>query len=292
MKTLLITLQKGGVGKSATATQFARYLRNLELRVLVIELDDQRNATNALARGAKPFTSMGITSSEMLNGATAVPDGSGQQFLVADSPVKRIAAAESEKYSTCASNLIKFIEAMDGHFDICLIDTPPADSILVTMPLMAADYVLSPIELAQECIEGMSNTLTGERGILKIKQIREQQNMKPIVFLGFLPNIVEKNARQKRALEDVRANPRLARYFAKDATGKVMLIPKREAIAKAQQDGKALFEMVKESSSAKQAWSEVAPVFQELTEQMGLFITAFDQTLESITSDPTGGENA
>lgn len=292
MKTLLITLQKGGVGKSATTTQYARYLRNLGLRVLVIELDDQRNASNALSRGLNPFSTMGITSSEMLNGGVATPDGSGQQFLVADSPVKRIPAAEAEKYSSCASNLLKFVESMDGHFDICLIDTPPADSILVTMPLMVADFVLSPIELAQECIEGMTNTLTGERGVMKIKLIREQQKMKPLTFLGFLPNLVEKNARQKRALEEVLKDPRLARFFAKDGAGKAMLIPKREAIAKAQEEGKALFEMVRESSSARQAWSEVSPVFQELTDQMGLVATAFDHALESIPGETSGVEHA
>ena len=292
MKTLLITLQKGGVGKSATTTQYARYLRNLGLRVLVIELDDQRNASNALARGSNPFTSIGITSSEMFNGTVATPDGSGQQFLVADDPIRRIPAAEAETYGPCSSSLVKFVESMDGHFDVCLIDTPPASSILVTMPLMVADYVLSPVELAQECIEGMNNTLTGERGVMKVKLIREQQKMKPLTFLGFLPNLVEKSVRQKRALDEVLKAPRLARFFAKDSAGKVMLIPKREAIAKAQEEGRALFEMVKESSSARQAWSEVAPVFQELTDQMGLLATAFDQALESIPVETSGVEHA
>jgi cellulose biosynthesis protein BcsQ len=49
MKSILITNHQGGVGKSAIASQFAHYLADkLQLRVLFIDLDSQRNSTKAL----------------------------------------------------------------------------------------------------------------------------------------------------------------------------------------------------------------------------------------------------
>ena len=49
MKTLAIINEKGGVGKSFIATQFALYCRfKLGNRVLVVDLDQQRNTSDIL----------------------------------------------------------------------------------------------------------------------------------------------------------------------------------------------------------------------------------------------------
>lgn len=49
MKTLAIINEKGGVGKSFIATQFALFCRfKLGNRVLVVDLDQQRNTSDIL----------------------------------------------------------------------------------------------------------------------------------------------------------------------------------------------------------------------------------------------------
>ena len=51
MKKVVASNQKGGVGKSAIICQYAHYLNSLGLRVLVIDLDHQKNTTKALITG-------------------------------------------------------------------------------------------------------------------------------------------------------------------------------------------------------------------------------------------------
>ena len=70
MKTLLVTISKGGVGKSMCTCQLARHARSLGLRVLVIDLDDQANASKALERKYTEndvvATRLGLTATELL----------------------------------------------------------------------------------------------------------------------------------------------------------------------------------------------------------------------------------
>ena len=48
MKTLVLANQKGGVGKSAIATQLAHYLHRLGRSVIVVDLDHQPNTSRPL----------------------------------------------------------------------------------------------------------------------------------------------------------------------------------------------------------------------------------------------------
>jgi chromosome partitioning protein len=50
MKKLLISINKGGVGKTTLVSQLGRYANQLGLRTLLIDLDDQGNLTRSLER--------------------------------------------------------------------------------------------------------------------------------------------------------------------------------------------------------------------------------------------------
>ena len=58
MKTLLVSINKGGVGKSMISCQLARYAHGKGLRVLFVDLDDQGNSSNHLLRDqiAQPYS--------------------------------------------------------------------------------------------------------------------------------------------------------------------------------------------------------------------------------------------
>lgn len=53
MTTITICQRKGGNGKSTSALNLAHAFARRGLRVLVIDLDDQKNTTSAIAHGGR-----------------------------------------------------------------------------------------------------------------------------------------------------------------------------------------------------------------------------------------------
>ena len=242
MKILYIGVQKGGVGKSTKACQLAFYARAQGYRVLVIDYDDQANTTNCLARSDKVTPLSKTVTEVMMQPVTVTPDNSGFNILAADGRFNNVLVeqarvkVEVDGIQTEISSLAyqyfsNFLESMDGHYDLCIIDGPPSLDIRVTIALTLADAALSPIELMQESIEGMSNTLYGQRGILNIKSMLNPK----LQFLGFLPNKVQSNDTQRAALKEL--NERIGQHFFTNSEGVIALIPLRSAISECQKQG-------------------------------------------------------
>jgi chromosome partitioning protein len=96
------------------------------------------------------------------------------------------------------------IKALDAQsFDACLIDTAPSLGVGMAAALLAADYVLSPIELEAYSIQGIKQMVT------TIAHLRKA-NPK-LKFLGMVPSKVDaRNPRHARHLEELeRAYPQL-----------------------------------------------------------------------------------
>ena len=53
---------------------------------------------------------------------------------------------------------------MDAAFDVCVIDTNPNPDIRLIAALASADFVLSPIQLNQEAIDGVRALLQSPAG--------------------------------------------------------------------------------------------------------------------------------
>jgi chromosome partitioning protein len=243
MKSLVVSINKGGVGKTTLVSQLGRYANQLGLRTLLIDLDDQGNLTRSLERqGSAQRLKRTVT--EILFDPVSDADLGYTQFsvLAADGGLTKAVVetsqlkathqgVERERATIAHQNFAEFLKQVSPHYDLCLIDGPPALDIRVMMALALADYALCPIQLAQESIEGMSHTLNGPRGILRIKGTVNNR----LEFLGFLPNMVESTARQKEAL--LQLGEKLGHHFLRDDEGRVVLIPLRQSIRDAQGQG-------------------------------------------------------
>lgn len=296
MKKLLVGINKGGVGKSMTSSQLARYAHAIGLRVLFIDLDDQGNSTNHLDRdqiGERyPQSVSGIfaryeplksISLDPYRNIVVVPaDGHLVELVVegyrlsADKEDLDDGEVEVTKGDIYLDNFDRFLRDMRPHFDVCIIDGPPTGDIRITYAMCTVDAVLSPIQLAQESIEGMGETLNGKRGVLRIRQTFNAA----LTFLGFLPNMVKNNAKQTEALRLI--GEQYGQYMLRDRNERLQFIPASDSFADAQAFGCSIGDLGKSNSTARKNAAFVRPIFDLILEQLGLseqIIVARDRKL-------------
>jgi chromosome partitioning protein len=255
MKTLVFANQKGGVGKSALATQFAHYLHRQGKRVLVIDFDHQQNTSRPLKSHAD-VSAAAITASTVFEaGGPHVLPTSDFVLIAGDDRLSAI-ERQADQHNIFVNRFNTALNNWD-RFDFCLIDTNPNPDIRYAAALVCSDYVLAPIQLNQEAIVGISALLGHPRyGIHRIAATLNPR----LRLLGILPNLVEHTPFQKenlKALVGKFGNRLLSRQT--DARMSFGYIHKRTAIAEAQAAGAFVADMDK--TSARDTWRELQPVF-------------------------------
>lgn len=290
MKTLYIGVQKGGVGKSTNACQLALYARNLGYRVLVIDFDDQGNTTKFFKRNGEAVP-LAKTVTEVIFETTDIIDinvgSSGFSILEADGQFNNVLVEQArvkiehegeltEKSSIAHQHFSNFLTSVDAHYDLCIIDGPPSLDIRVTIALTLADAVLSPIQLSQESIEGMSATLYGQRGVLNIKTVFNAK----LNFLGFLPNMVEATDKHREALTEL--GERIGEHFLTDNDGRILLMPLRQSIRECQKEGIPIAQLAKTNTMARSTWASVRKIFDIVLARLQLEVDVETTNAEAI----------
>ncbi len=167
LKTRIFTVanQKGGVGKTTTAVNLAAALSMGGLKVLVIDLDPQGNASTAF--GIDRVANEGIyevliNDLPMVSVVQKVANFPHLEIIAANSD---LAGAEIQLVPTVArefrlqSALQTFLIAKQNagqRFDYVFIDCPPSLGLLTINALTAADEVLVPIQCEYYSLEGLS----------------------------------------------------------------------------------------------------------------------------------------
>ena len=182
MKTIVIANNKGGVGKTTVASQIAFYLGRAGNSAIAVDLDGQRNLTNAMG-GARVVGN----ALQMLEG------GEAPSFSVDPGEVVLIEGDRDVPVSSDDAVLQSTVAALDGldGADFCIVDTPPTFSALVYGALLTADFMLSPIELKRFSLDGVEGVL---KAFVQVQEINEG-----IQFLGLLPSrfdAVKQNERE------------------------------------------------------------------------------------------------
>ncbi len=163
---MTVANQKGGVGKTTTAVNIAAAMAMHGLRVLVVDLDPQGNASTAL--GVEHHAEVPSVYDLLIEGkslgdvAVPVPEISGLWCVPATID---LAGAEIELVSLVAreSRLQRALADVgslaDGGIDYVLIDCPPSLGLLTVNALVAAEEVLIPIQCEYYALEGLGQLL-------------------------------------------------------------------------------------------------------------------------------------
>jgi chromosome partitioning protein len=173
-KTRIITIsnQKGGVGKTTTAVNLAAALALKGMRVLVIDLDPQGNASTAL--GAPHHTGT-INSYDVMVGQASVADAAQPSTehpnLICLPATIDLAGAEIDLVNTRKRERI-LAEALSEYLithaqDYVFIDSPPSLGLLTVNALVAATEVMVPIQCEYYALEGVTQLISN---IERIKQ--------------------------------------------------------------------------------------------------------------------------
>ena len=257
MKTLVLANQKGGVGKSAVATLLAHHFAQQGQRVLAIDLDHQGNFSGSMRRSGRAQDA-GITADRLFTEQVSVMPSANLVIVAGEAPLSML-EMQSTNHTPFARNLRRFLAAMDQQFDVCVIDTNPSPDIRVIAALASADFVLSPIQLNQEAMEGVHGLLNHPRaGVRKIKAVLNPK----LHLIGLLPTMVESTPFQRANFLQIaqRYHPLLIRIG--DGPGAFASIPRRSSIAEAQAHGEVLWQMKK--TAARDASKELEPTLRVL----------------------------
>ncbi|MGW5050882.1 ParA family protein [Actinokineospora sp. NPDC004072] len=164
-RVLTVANQKGGVGKTTSTVNLAAALAMHGLRVLVIDLDPQGNASTALGvdhRSGTPSVYEVLLGELSLAEAAQVSDQSERLFCVP--ATIDLAGSEIELVSMQGreSRLKEALsdEALDQIApDYVFIDCPPSLGLLTVNAMVAAQEVLIPIQCEYYALEGLSQLL-------------------------------------------------------------------------------------------------------------------------------------
>ena len=159
MRILVVTNQKGGVGKTTTAISLGAALVDRGQRVLIVDLDPQANATSGLGVGKDhPNSIYSVLLKERpITDAITHTETPGLDIIPSSS---EMAGAEVELVPLMAreSRLRQALRAA-ALYDTVIIDCPPSLGLLTVNALVAGDGVVVPVQCEYYALEGLAQLL-------------------------------------------------------------------------------------------------------------------------------------
>ena len=259
-KIIAVANHKGGCGKTTTVVNLAAELGRLQLRVLVVDMDPQANAS--LHIGKRHPSEVSITCAELLlSELEKLPQAIDEDTMLENVSLiygsLELGRTEDdlrEQTPRPSEELLHKLQPLQGLYDVILIDTPPSLKLLTSNALAVATHVIIPIESgSQYGLYGVSDLM---RHCNKIRKINPSLSL-----LGAL--LIRHDERQTVC--------KLVENAALDQIGKLIpvKIPTSTKVAQAA-IAQSSIHMIDRTSKVAREFKELA---RWLTHELGLKVT-------------------
>lgn len=253
-KVICITNQKGGVGKTTTSVNLAYFLAKDRQRVLLVDFDPQGNASSGLGLDK---TALEASMTEVMLGVMKLPDiiqeTSFKNFDLAPT-TPQLANVEVEMAAMKNKFVVlkKALATVADNYDYIIIDSPPSLSLLTVNGMIAADYLILPVQTEFYALEGVAQLL---ESMAMVKKAMNPQ----LKLLGVVATMYD-----KRTSLSVEVLAEVRKYF-KDKVFRTT-IPRNVRVAEAPSHGVPVGAYDKFSKGAK-AYKEFAREVEERTKK-------------------------
>lgn len=251
MKVISLNNEKGGVGKTTSATTLSSGLAIAGYRVLLIDGDPQGHATKSLGlEKEKCFYELVVNNADFGSVVYDVPkenymtqdhtDNGGVLYIIPGNRDSKDIPADNPDTLAIIKRLVQIREIVD----FVIFDTSPTPSNLHASIYMATDGLIYPTQLEPLSIDGLIESIDTRENH---NGVRAQYGLPPTELYAVIPNMTQLNVllhnQQFKNLQSALGKHKVWRP-----------IHRRIAWAEAQAMQKSIFAYAPHSPAANDAW--------------------------------------